>query len=296
MLKYPENNMKISIVTPSFNQGEFLEETIQSVICQKYKNFEYIIIDGGSTDNSVEIIEKYKNNLSYWISEKDHGHGDALNKGFAKSTGEIMAWINSDDKYTPWAFSTVSQIFQEFPHVEWIVGYNSWWNIHGSMIKAKRVPVNIYDYLIGNSSWIQQESVFWRRSLWERAGGYIDSSFKFMVDGELWSRFFLHSDLYSVDSILGGYRMHGKNRALENWEKCNLEMISAIKKMKLEIDGDVIQRAKFLKMAKFINRNFFFKSSFFSKVFCEIFKFPMYKNLQYEDGIWKEKKLPFRLR
>ncbi len=93
------NYPKISIVTPSFNHAQFLEETILSVITQNYPNLEYVIIDGGSTDGSVDIIKKYEKHLTYWVSEPDNGHGDALNKGFAKSTGEIMAWINSDDKY-----------------------------------------------------------------------------------------------------------------------------------------------------------------------------------------------------
>src|SRR5215204_5758135 len=108
---------KISIVTPSYNQAEFIEETILSVINQNYPNLEYIVIDGGSTDGSVEIIKKYEQYFSYWVSEPDKGHADALNKGFAKATGEVMAWINSDDKYFPWTFATVAEVYSQFPEV-----------------------------------------------------------------------------------------------------------------------------------------------------------------------------------
>ena len=115
-----ENLPKISIITPSFNQAEFLEQTITSVFSQNYPNLEYIIIDGGSTDRSVEIIKKYADKLTYWVSEPDKGHGDALNKGFNHSTGEIMAWINSDDFYFPWTFSIVSEIFKDLPQIYWL--------------------------------------------------------------------------------------------------------------------------------------------------------------------------------
>src|SRR6266540_2247918 len=111
---------RISIITPSFNQGAFLEQAIRSVIVQNYPNLEYVIIDGGSTDNSIEIIKKYEKHLHYWISEKDNGQYDAINKGFAKSSGVIMGWLNSDDMYCPWALKTVSSIFSECPNIEWL--------------------------------------------------------------------------------------------------------------------------------------------------------------------------------
>ena len=165
------NHPKISIITPSFNQEEFIEDTLRSVVLQEYPNLEYIVIDGGSSDHSVDIIRNYSDKISYWTSEHDGGHGAGLNKGFKQSTGEIMGWINSDDLLTSWSLRSVAEIFTKFPHVNWIQGFTSSWNRQGQMTGSSRNPKNIYDYLTGNYAWIQQESVFWRRSLCDKAGG-----------------------------------------------------------------------------------------------------------------------------
>lgn len=244
----PMRTPKISIVTPSFNQEEFIESTIQSVVHQRYPNLEYIVIDGGSSDNSVNIIKKYENMLSYWISEPDSGHGNGLNKGFNQASGEIMGWINSDDLLTPWSLNAIAEIFTCFPHINWIQGMNSWWNRRGQMINASRNTKNIYDYLLGNYAWIQQESVFWRRSLWDKAGSRINENLKYMVDGELWSRFFLHDNLYTVDCILSGYRSYGDNRASQNYSLCISEMEVTISNMLNNCSPEVINNFSNLKM------------------------------------------------
>ena len=114
------NYSKISIVTPSYNQSQFLERTILSVLNQNYPNLEYLIIDGGSTDGSVEIIRKYEKYLAYWVSEKDNGQADAINRGFQKSTGKILAWLNSDDIYLPGTLLKVSETFNKNPEVDLI--------------------------------------------------------------------------------------------------------------------------------------------------------------------------------
>ena len=228
--------LKISIVTPSFNQAGFIEETIQSVLGQNYPNLEYIVIDGGSMDGSAEIIRRYAPHLRHFVSEPDSGHGNALNKGFAHATGEIMGWLNSDDKYLPWTFRTVSEIFEQFPDVNWITGTTAWWNDKGAMTGARNVYKNIHDYLRGDFRWIQQESVFWRRTLWERAGGYVDESYKLMVDGELWTRFFPLDEFWHAHCILSGYRVHKANRAASRMNECIDEMQRAIYAMRAKLD------------------------------------------------------------
>src|SRR5438105_9693294 len=112
--------LNLSIITPSFNQGQFLEETILSVLNQRYPNLEYIIIDGGSSDNSVDIIRRYESELAYWVSEKDRGQVDAINKGFVRATGEITGFINSDDVYLPGTFAAVTDHFERDPKCEWV--------------------------------------------------------------------------------------------------------------------------------------------------------------------------------
>ena len=216
----------ISIVTPSYQQAIFLRETIESVLNQGYPNLEYIVMDGGSTDGSVEIIKDYADRIAYWQTQPDGGHYSALNQGFAKTTGEIMAWINSDDKYTPWAFSIVGEIFGQFPEVKWLTtACPLIWDIGGRAVNVGRRPfggISRQGFLKGESlpggsgryvtGVIQQESTFWRRSLWEEAGGKIDESLRLAGDYALWAKFFQHTDLYTIDTPLGGFRVHDEQK------------------------------------------------------------------------------------
>jgi O-antigen biosynthesis protein len=202
---------RISIVTPSYNQGQFLEQCIQSVLNQNYPNLEYIIMDGGSTDNSSEIIRKYEKHLAYSQCQKDGGQFAAINEGFKRSTGEIMAWINSDDQFHPDAFATVAEIFSGRPEVEWITG-----RPNGIDAEGKQTWVTNYSPIWSRAKYlkkqydpfIQQEGTFWRRSLWEKAGAKMDVTLKLAGDLELWARFFRHAQLFVVDDVLGAFRMH----------------------------------------------------------------------------------------
>lgn len=203
------NFPKISIVTPNYNQAKYLEDTILSVLNQQYPNLEYIIIDGGSTDGSIDIIKKYENHLAYWESAPDKGMYDAIQKGFGKATGEIMAWINSDDMYQSKSFFTVAEIFSSFTQVNWLLGFPSIYDAEGRIVECPHTlrQWSKFDIYTGQYKWIQQESVFWRKSLWDKAGSYIDNTLKYAGDFELWNRFFKLEQLYATTAILSGFRM-----------------------------------------------------------------------------------------
>jgi len=204
---------KISIVTVSFNMENYIEDTILSVIEQQYPNLEYIVIDGGSKDSTVDIIKKYEPWIAYWVSEPDNGMYDAIQKGFSKATGEIMAYINSDDKYHYNAFFSVATIFTSMEDVDWILGRASFYNDEGTIVDVKDLKKwSKFNYYLGDYKWIQQESIFWRRSLWLKAGGKINTNLKYAGDYELWLRFFRFAKLYSVETVFAGFRFRTKDQ------------------------------------------------------------------------------------
>ena len=199
----------ISVVTPSFDQRDFVDATLRSVVGQGYNPLEYVVIDGGSTDDSADIIARFDEHLAYWVSEPDNGHAHAVNKGFAHTSGEIMCWLNSSDMHYPWTLETVSQVFRDLPEVEWIMGLPTQFHDSTGPKSVQRDVFNVYDFLAGNYHAVQQESVFWRRSLWERAGGALNADLRFAADFDLWLRFFSLARLHHVDTVLGGFRVHG---------------------------------------------------------------------------------------
>jgi glycosyltransferase involved in cell wall biosynthesis/ADP-heptose:LPS heptosyltransferase/ubiquinone/menaquinone biosynthesis C-methylase UbiE len=212
-IKYP----KISIVTPSFNQGKYLDECIDSILSQNYPNLEYIIMDGGSKDGSVATIKKYERYLTYWQSQSDNGQYYSIQEGLNKSSGEIMTWLNSDDKFHPNSLFKVANLFETHPAVEWICGRPTYLDdggrligIHESMPVWKREDFLKKKY---DNPFIQQESTFWKRSLWNKAGGYLDPKYSLAGDLELWIRFFRYAVLCSFDALIGGWRRHDDQKS-----------------------------------------------------------------------------------
>jgi glycosyltransferase involved in cell wall biosynthesis len=220
---------RIALVTPVFNSARYLEATIRSVLSQGYPNLEYVIADGGSTDGSVDIIRKYESQLHAWFSEPDRGMYDAINKGFARTSGEAMGdalggmgWISATDLLHAGSLFVVGSVLQTFPEVEWITGRPTGFSDEGMAVETLRLRQwSRMRFLAGANRYIQQESTFWRRSLWDRADGRVDDSRRSASDFELWVRFFRFAKLYPVDALIGGFRSHPDSLGLRNLEECH---------------------------------------------------------------------------
>ena len=203
----------VSIITPSFHQARYLEATIESVLSQDYPHIEYIVIDGASTDSSVEIIKKYENRLAYWVSEKDNGQADAINKGLALAKSDIVAWLNSDDYYLPNAISAAVKAFEENPDAVMVYGdilAVDEWGHTINLLKYKQLSKE--DLLCFQI--IGQPAVFFRREVYEKSGG-LDTTFHFLLDHHLWIRIAQHGRILHVPQTWAAARYHAeaKNRA-----------------------------------------------------------------------------------
>lgn len=209
----------ITIVTPNLNQGNFIERTIRSVVDQGYPNLEYIIMDGGSNDESVEIITRYQAHISHWESGPDKGLYDALQKGFRISTGEIMGWINADDVLLSNSLFTIAEIFSLSPDIQWIQGYPAVIDEQDRLVYSRQ-PVFEPAHFLGkhyhDGRFIQQESTLWRRGLWNLAGGNIPGQYKFAGDFALWMQFFRYAPLHITNALLGAFRTRKDNQLSRN--------------------------------------------------------------------------------
>ncbi len=236
------------MVTPSFDQREFLDSTLQSVLGQGYPGLEYVVVDGGSSDGSADLVRAHESDLAWWVSEPDHGHPDAINKGFAHTTGEIMCWINSSDVQYPWTLQTVAEIFAQLPEVQWLLGVPSELGLSGGPKKVAPAYFNVYDVLAGRYRWIQQESVFWRRSLWERAGGSLDVALPRAADFDLWLRFLRLAPLYHVETVLGGFRNHDNRLGDQTDGRYEQEAASLLPAFAASVDERTRRRARLVRL------------------------------------------------
>ncbi|MDA0990590.1 MAG: glycosyltransferase family 2 protein [Verrucomicrobia bacterium] len=234
---------ELIVVTPSYNQGAFLEATIRSVLLQGYPNLAYFVVDGGSTDGSVEIIQKYEPWLARWVSEKDEGQYAAINKGFANQKAEIMGWINSDDMYCPGALQVAGEVFADLDDVKWLTsGVQVTWDVDGRWIGTGHAAgYTRRGFFSGRNLGrtgraarlqpvIQQESTFWRRALWDAAGGTLNADLHLAGDFELWARFWAHAGLSTVNVPLGGFRRQPEQKTAnpEKYQKEACEILSRL--------------------------------------------------------------------
>jgi glycosyltransferase involved in cell wall biosynthesis len=202
---------RITIVTPSFNQGRYIEATLLSVLQQDYPNLEYIVIDGGSTDGSVDIIRRYADRLAYWVSEPDGGQSAAIASGFERATGDILAWLNSDDLYLPGALRVVADAFAADPRADFVYGTRRVIDSEGKECRRYSPPTLLHRYYFSFGQWIPQECAFWRRALYDRVGG-LDRGKGFSLDFSLFVRMWSQGKFKRIDSELGAFRIHDASK------------------------------------------------------------------------------------
>ena len=216
--------MLVSIVTPSFNQAPYLEDTIRSVLEQDYPNLEYIIVDGGSTDGSVDIIRRYVDRLAWWVSEADKGQTDALNKGFARARGEILAWLNSDDTYQPGAVAEAAAFLQSRPEVGLVYGDANFIDENGKLIGHFPAAQTNYRRLRRGYVHIPQQAAFFRAELWRKVAP-LDPSFYFAMDYDLWVRIAALAPIHYVPRTWANFRLHTQGKTIAADERCWPEML-----------------------------------------------------------------------
>jgi len=221
---------KITIVTPSFNQGQFIEQTIRSVLLQGYPNFEYIIIDGNSEDETLKIIRKYSDFIAYWVSEPDKGQSHAINKGFSKATGDILCWLNSDDYLEPGGLITVGQYFLKYPGCKWLVG-------ECRIVDNSRIPCNKFqtrydgqEHLLRfweawqGGTFLPQPSSFFRRDLVN--GNLLREDLHYAMDYDLWVRLSQNHSPLMVSEVLANYRIQPQSKTLDQTDNFLPEQVA----------------------------------------------------------------------
>lgn len=219
------SNLKFSIVTPSFNQAAYIEATIRSVLEQDYQHVEYIIIDGASLDGSVDVIKKYEKKLAAWISEEDNGQTDALNKGFHLATGDIFAWINSDDTYEPGTFKAVAEFFERNPEIGMVYGDAHFIDDEGKRIGKFPAAQTDYARLRAGYVHIPQQAAFFRAEVWKKVGP-LDPDFYFAMDYDLWIRIAkIAKIVYLPGKFWANFRLHTQAKTISADDRCWPEML-----------------------------------------------------------------------
>lgn len=206
------SNPLVSIITPSYNQGEFIEETIKSILIQDYPNTEYIVTDGGSTDNTVQILKKYSDKIK-WVSEKDNGQADAVNKGIQMANGEIIYWLNSDDVLLPGVITKIVELFEKNPSAQLIYGNSYFIDDQGNIIG--NVHVEPFDYkTFAVIDYIPQPSTFFKKDVYLAVGG-IDRNMHYAMDYDLWLKIANDVNVIYYQEYLSYYRLHDNSKTVD---------------------------------------------------------------------------------
>jgi glycosyltransferase involved in cell wall biosynthesis len=214
----------VSIVTPSFNQARYIEATIQSVLTQDYPRIEYIVVDGGSQDGTVDVIKKFEGRIGWWVSEQDKGQTDAINKGFGRASGQILAWLNSDDMYEPGAISNAVRYLTDHPEAGMVYGDCNFINEEGRVIGKFGAAQTNYRLLRQGYVHIPQQTMFFRADLWKLVGP-LDPSFYFAMDYDLWTRLAARTELKYVPQTWANFRLHTSGKTIAADDRCWPEMI-----------------------------------------------------------------------
>ena len=219
---------RISIVTPSYNQASYIGLTVRSVLLQGYPDLEYIVMDGGSTDGTQEVLEPYVDQFAHYVSERDNGQSDALNKGFSRTTGEILAYLNSDDLLAPGALDFVAQYFADRPDVDVVYSHRVTVDEHNKAASYWILPPHS-TYLMSRWDLIPQETCFWRRRIFERSGN-VDPSYRFAMDYALFARFMvLGGRFVRVPRFLGAFRYHSQAKTSQLLETIGQKEIHRVR-------------------------------------------------------------------
>ncbi|MBI3379821.1 glycosyltransferase [Candidatus Gottesmanbacteria bacterium] len=255
---------KISVITPSYNQGKFIQQTIESVLSQNYPNIEYVVMDGGSKDQTIKILEKYKDKLS-WISEKDKGQSDAINKGLKTTSGEIVAYINSDDYYIPGSFLTVGKFFSENKDAYWLTGKCKIVDEDGLEVRGvvtfykdlflKYLRFKNILYIV---QFISQPATFWRRELLDQIG-FFEERLDYDMDYDYWLKIWQKYKLYYLDEYLASYRVHNLSKAVVS-AKTQFETAYKITKRYTRSKLILVLHQMHAKLAQVIYRKFWIKN------------------------------------
>ena len=214
----------VSIVTPSYNQDRYLAKTIESVLNQSYPNIEYIVIDGGSQDQSVDIIKRYQDQITYWISEPDRGQTDAINKGFSRAKGDIYAWLNSDDTYEEEAVAEAVSFLQSHPDIGMVYGDANFINSDGKVIGKFTAKQTSYNRLRRGGVYIPQQAAFWRGKLWHQVGP-LDQNLYFAMDYDLWIGLAKITELRYFPKLWANFRLHEDAKTIFADDRCWPEML-----------------------------------------------------------------------